>query len=167
MSQAQAISIGYVCSLAFTEQCQKSSCSQLFVLATGKWWKSLHCQNALRIPSVSFCVSFGILWIILKSLRYVKALKLFRNLFQNWHLTKNDQKWPKMTQNKIERPWLGGGFFVVVVVKIFWVPPRPVWTPASQAPCGCARLTPGTQGRPQAAGFAGITFFVIANQWRL
>ena len=57
-----------------------------------------------------------------------------------------------MIQNKIERPWLGGGFFVVVVVvvKIFWVPQ----TCLNAGFAGPLRLRPADAGhsRPAASG---------------
>ena len=56
----------------------------------------------------------------------------------------------KMTKNEIERPQMGGGVFVAGSLRFFGYP-RLVWTPASQAPCGCARLTSSTK-RPAASG---------------
>ena len=81
---------------------------------------------------------------ISRSLKCVNALKVLRRLFQNWHLT---QKRPKVKLSA--HKW--GGRFCGRLVDIFWPPPRPVWTPASQAPCGCARLTSSTK-RPAASG---------------
>ena len=123
-------------------------------------WSILATKNQLKVPVLSKnirCIEYitcSSRRNISKSLKFRNSLKVFRNLFQNWHLTKNDQKWLKIKSSAHD--W--GGLFCRRRRRRrdFLGTPRPVWTPASQAPCGCARLTPGTQGRPQAAGFAGI-----------
>ena len=150
------MNIGYVGSLSFTEQSQLSH-DDLFWQLRGNW-RSPHCQTVLDEVFVSHLEVLQHPVDNPKRVKCVNSIKVLWKLFQNWHLTKNDQKW-------LKKNWAPTNalvfFVVVVVVKIFWLPPRLVWTPASQAPCGYARLTPCAKSRPQAAGFAGKIIYVI------
>ena len=81
--------IGYVCSL----NNDKSQVVHSY-LFWQLWSNEEHacCRNVLEVPSVSMYMSYSIIWIIPKSLKFVNAFKFFQNLFQYWNLTKNDQK---------------------------------------------------------------------------
>ena len=113
--------------------------------------KLLFRQKQASVPSkqqscatVSHKAVFQNIMNVSRSLKCVNVLKVLRRLFQNWHLT---QKWPKVKLSA--HKW--GGAFLSLARRHFLGTPRLVWTPASQAPCGCARLTSSTK-RPAASG---------------
>ena len=93
VSLAYAMSIGYVGSLSFTEQSQAIHNDLFWQLRTN--WRSLYCQTVLDASTKAHIEVLQHPVNTSKSLKFTNFLKVFRNLFQNWHLTKNYQKWLK------------------------------------------------------------------------
>ena len=118
-------------------------------------WSILATNNQLKVPVLSKnmrcieCITCSSRRNISKSLKFRNSLKVFRNLFQNWHLTKNDQKWLKIKLSAHD--WGGAFLWSSSSSRIFGYPPdlfeRRLRRPLAAAP-GWRRALQAGRKRP-------------------